>query len=56
MAYAPPSAALDMNIGASRPPEVPDPSDTMSATAFAIMTTRSNFSARLAFRMSPIVS
>jgi hypothetical protein len=55
-AYAPPSAALDMNIGASSPPEVPEASAMTSATALASMTSNSNSSARRAFRMSPMVS
>jgi hypothetical protein len=55
-AKTPPKAALDMNMGASNPPEVPEPSEITSATALAIMTTISNPSAKLAFRMSLIVS
>jgi len=49
-------AALDINMGASSPPDVPDPREMTSATAFAAMTTSSNFHARFAFRMSPMVS
>src|SRR5437588_8236812 len=55
-ANTPPRAALDINMGASNPPEVPDPREITSATALAIMTTSSSFQARFAFRMSPIVS
>src|SRR5438445_9610397 len=38
IANAPPSAALDMNMGASNPPEVPDPNEITRAIAFAIIT------------------
>src|SRR4029077_521961 len=55
-AKTPPIAALDINIGASSPPDVPDPSETTSATAFANITTISNFRARFAFKISLIVS
>ncbi len=33
IANTPPRAALDMNIGASNPPDVPDPSEITSASA-----------------------
>ena len=55
-AKTPPIAALDMNMGASSPPDVPEPSETTSAIAFASMTTISKFRARFAFKMSLIVS
>jgi hypothetical protein len=55
-ANTPPKAALDMNMGASSPPEVPDPNDTTKATALASITMSNNFSARLPFKMSLIVS
>src|SRR6202795_4019028 len=55
-AKTPPIAALDINIGASSPPDVPEPSETTSATAFANITTTRNFRARFAFKMSLIVS
>src|SRR5438874_10517516 len=45
-----------MNVGASNPPDVPDPSEITSAPNLAIITTSSSFHARLPFRMSPIVS
>ena len=56
IANAPPMAALDMNIGASNPPDVPEPSEITNATVLATITTTSNFHARFALRMSPIVS
>src|SRR5579864_5508202 len=56
MANTPPSAALDMNIGASRPPDVPDPSEITKAMALANITISSNFKPRFAFKMSPMVS
>ena len=55
-ANTPPSAALDMNIGASSPPDVPDPSEITSAMALAIITTSNSFKASCPFRMSLIVS
>ena len=36
IAKAPPRAALDMNIGASKPPEVPEPSEITSASDLKI--------------------
>ena len=56
MAKTPPIAALDMNIGASKPPEVPEPSEITSASALKTAIRISSFSARLLFRMSEIVS
>ena len=56
MANTPPSAALDMNIGASKPPDVPDPSEITSASALKTATSNSSLNARLLFRMSEIVS
>src|SRR5207245_10161367 len=46
IANAPPSAALDMNMGASNPPEVPDPNEITRAIAFAIITMIKSLSAR----------
>ena len=43
MANTPPMAALDMNMGASNPPEVPEPSEITRATALASITTSSRF-------------
>ena len=45
-----------MNMGASNPPDVPEPSEITSATALASITTTSTFNARFAFRMSLMVS
>src|SRR5579864_5953103 len=56
MAYSPPMAALHINVGASRPPDVPDPSDRTSATNFANITISSSFQASCPFRIAPIVS
>ena len=56
IANTPPSAALDMNMGASNPPDVPDPSEITSASALKIAIRISSFKARLLFRMSEIVS
>src|SRR5437764_4011688 len=52
IANAPPSAALDMNMGASNPPEVPDPNEITRAIAFAIITMIKSLSARFAFKRS----
>ena len=43
MAKTPPMAALDINMGASSPPDVPEPSEMTSAAAFATMTTSNSF-------------
>src|ERR1700722_542315 len=56
MAKSPPIAALHMNVGASRPPDVPDPSEITRAANFAIITTNSSFHMSWPLRMSPIVS
>ena len=52
----PPIAAEDMNIGASNPPDVPEPRESSSATALQSATRIRSFRARLLFRMSPSVS
>src|SRR5579862_9425366 len=49
-------AALHMKVGASKPPDVPDPSEITSAANFAIMTTSNTFHASSPFRIAPIVS
>ena len=51
-----PIAALDMNIGASRPPEVPEPSEITSASDLNTAIRISNFSVKLLFKISEIVS
>src|SRR5215471_17353553 len=56
MANTEPIAALAMNIGASSPPEVPDPSEMTSAADLKIITESSVPSSSLAFRMSEMVS
>src|SRR5436190_21772973 len=56
LAKAPPSAALDMKVGASSPPDVPDPSEMTMAADLAIMNNSNNFNVRFAFKMSLIVS
>ena len=56
IAKMPPRAALDMNMGASNPPEVPEPSEMTSARALKTATRIKSFSARLLFRISEIVS
>ena len=56
MANSPPMAALHMNVGASNPPEVPEPSEITSAANFAIITTNKSFHTNCPLRMSPIVS
>src|SRR5437764_4818805 len=45
-----------MNVGANKPPDVPDPSDITSAANFASITISNSFHARFPLRMSPIVS
>ena len=47
IANTPPIAALDMNIGASKPPEVPDPSEITSANALKTAIKISNFSVEI---------
>jgi hypothetical protein len=56
LAKAPPSAALDMKVGARSPPDVPEPSEITRAADLAIMTTSSNFRARFAFKIPLVVS
>ena len=51
-----PRAELNMNVGASRPPDVPAPSETISASHLKIITSINSFNGRLPFRMSPMVS
>ena len=45
-----------MNIGASKPPEVPDPSEMTNAADLKTITASSAPSSILAFRMSEMVS
>ncbi len=45
-----------MNVGASNPPDVPDPSEITSAANFAIITTSRIFHTSCPLRISPIVS
>src|SRR5260370_42714426 len=45
-AKTPPHAALEMNMGASNPPEVPEPSEITNANALASMTTISTVRAK----------
>src|SRR5580658_1779753 len=56
IANSPPMAALHMKVGASSPPEVPDPNEITSTANFAIITTSKSFHTRWPLRMSPIVS
>ena len=56
MAKTEPMAALAMNIGASRPPEVPEPSEITSAADLKTITASSAPSSILVFRMSEMVS
>ena len=56
MANAPPSAALDMNIGASSPPEVPEPSEITSADCLGDHHDQQHLQRQLSVQMSPIVS
>ena len=51
-----PSAAPTMNMGASKPPEVPEPSDTTSARALNAISVRSSVRASRPFSMSEMVS
>src|SRR5947209_5492370 len=56
IANSPPMAALHMNVGASNPPDVPDPSDNTSAANFANITISRIFHASCPLRMAPMVS
>src|SRR5436305_15205379 len=56
IANAPPSAALDMDMGASNPPEVPDPTEITRAIAFAIITLLKSLRPRCALKLSLIAS
>ena len=56
IANAEPMAALAMNIGASKPPDVPEPREIISAADLKIITANSAPNTILVFRMSEIVS
>ena len=56
VAKMPPSAALAMNIGASKPPDVPEPSEITSASDLKTAISSRSFQVRLLLRMAEMVS
>src|SRR5271154_88843 len=56
IANMPPIAALDINIGASNPPEVPEPSEITNAKDLNTAIKISSFNVKLLFKISEIVS